>query len=268
MSLPFEIFGRYSKRFLPSGGNNRSFKNLMIADKASKSYVGKRRKNVNQLLQSARSLPVKALAAIIFFIFSLSCSRGAAQSNPEPSAQSSAQSVEVKQPAVKQLIEAAIAQTNYTKSYDPAYVRIAYPNGDVPITTGVCSDVVIRAFRKLGLDLQKEVHEDMRANFSAYPNKWGLRRPDTNIDHRRVPNLMTYFKRKGKAVGMMTTNAQDYKPGDIVAWDLGGGIPHIGLMTNLQGEDGRYQIVHNIGGGTRVEDRLFEWKIIGHYRYF
>jgi uncharacterized protein YijF (DUF1287 family) len=127
--------------------------------------------------------------------------------------------------------------------------------------------VVIRAFRKVGIDLQKEVHEDMARNFSVYPNRWGLKRPDTNIDHRRVPNLMTYFQRKGKAVAI-TTNAADYKPGDIVAWDLGGGVTHIGLMSDIQGDSGRYQIVHNIGGGTRVEDRLFEWRIIGHYRYF
>ncbi len=219
--------------------------------------------HVNYLLQSARILNVKALAAIFFLVFSLSCSRGAAQINN----QQVAPSVEVKPPALKQLIDAAVEQTNFTKSYDPAYVRIAYPNGDVPMETGVCSDVVIRAFRKLGIDLQKEVHEDMRANFSAYPNKWGLKRPDTNIDHRRVPNLMTYFKRKGKTAAM-TENAQDYKPGDIVAWDLGGGFTHIGLMTHVKGDGGRYKIVHNIGWGTRVEDRLFEWKIIGHYRYF
>jgi uncharacterized protein YijF (DUF1287 family) len=235
----------------------------MIAVKETKSYVENRRMHVKYLLQSARILNVKALAAIFFLIFSLSCGPGAAQINN----QQAAPSVEVKPPALKQLIDAAVEQTNFTKSYDPAYVRIAYPNGDVPMETGVCSDVVIRAFRKLGIDLQKEVHEDMRANFSAYPNKWGLKRPDTNIDHRRVPNLMTYFKRKGKTAAM-TQNAQDYKPGDIVAWDLGGGITHIGLMTQVQGEGGRYKIVHNIGWGTRVEDRLFEWKIIGHYRYF
>lgn len=214
-------------------------------------------------LQVVWKFRINSLAAICLLLFSLSCSRGAAQINtgqPAPP-------IDVKQPAVKQLIDAAVEQTNYTKSYDPAYARIAYPNGDVPIATGVCSDVVIRAFRKLGIDLQKEVHEDMAKNFSVYPNRWGLKRPDTNIDHRRVPNLMTFFKRKGKAVSL-TTNAEDYKPGDIVAWDLGGGITHIGLMTNLQGAAGRYQIVHNIGWGTKVEDRLFEWKIIGHYRYF
>src|SRR5205085_11646096 len=112
------------------------------------------------------------------------------------------------------VIDAAIEQTNITRSYDPSYVKLAYPNGDVPMQTGVCSDVVIRAFRKVNIDLQKEVHEDMAKNFAVYPNKWGLKKPDTNIDHRRVPNLMTYFKRQGKALAI-TTNAQDYLPGDI-----------------------------------------------------
>jgi len=168
---------------------------------------------------------------------------------------------------VKQLLDAAIEQTKFTKSYDPAYVKIAYPNGDVPLVTGVCSDVVIRAFRKVGIDLQKEVHEDMARNFAVYPKRWGLKRPDTNIDHRRVPNLMTYFQRKGKAV-VITTNAADYKPGDIVAWVLDNNLPHIGLVTDVRGSDGRLQIVHNIGWGARVEDRLFEWRITGHYRYF
>jgi uncharacterized protein YijF (DUF1287 family) len=134
--------------------------------------------------------------------------------------------------------------------------------------TGVCSDVVIRAFRKVNIDLQKEVHEDMTKSFAQYPNKWGLKRPDTNIDHRRVPNLMTYFKRQGKALAI-TTNAQDYLPGDIVAWDLGGGITHIGMMTNLLSDTAKtYNVVHNIGAGARIENVLFNWKIIGHYRYF
>lgn len=168
----------------------------------------------------------------------------------------------------RQLLEAAMEQVNYTKSYDPAYVKLAYPMGDVPLTTGVCSDVIIRAFRKVGVDLQKEVHEDMKRNFAAYPQKWGLRRPDANIDHRRVPNLMTFFKRRGKAVPL-TGNPADYRPGDIVAWNLGNGLTHIGLMTNRLTDDGaRLQVVHNIGSGARVEDILFAWKIIGHYRYF
>ncbi|MEW6125855.1 MAG: DUF1287 domain-containing protein [Acidobacteriota bacterium] len=213
--------------------------------------------------------PMVSALVVFSFISGLACRQSSARVNGNTVAIGGEQQnvAVVELPIVKQVIDAAIDQVNYTKSYDPAYVRIPYPNGDVPMETGVCSDVVVRAFRKVGIDLQKEVHLDMAKNFSTYPNKWGLRRPDTNIDHRRVPNLMTYLKRKGKAVAM-TTNPQDYKPGDIVAWDLGGGITHIGLVTNLRGEAGRFKIVHNIGWGTKVEDRLFEWKIIGHYRYF
>jgi hypothetical protein len=129
--------------------------------------------------------------------------------------------------------------------------------------------VVIRGFRAAGIDLQKEVHEDMTANFAAYPRKWGLPTPDTNVDHRRVPNLQTFFTRKGKALGT-SPNPDDYKPGDVVSWDLdGNGMTHIGLVSNLWNEKtNRYLIIHNIGGGTRAEDRLFEWKITGHFRYF
>jgi len=170
-------------------------------------------------------------------------------------------------PEVKRLIEAAREQTGYTFAYDPAYKKIAYPGGDVPLDRGVCSDVIVRAFRKVGVDLQKEVHLDMKRSFSAYPKKWGLAAPDTNIDHRRVPNLMTYFKRKGKELSI-TRNGKDYLPGDIVAWDLGGGITHIGLMTDQTGPSRNFQIVHNIGAGARLEDLLFSWQIIGHYRYF
>jgi uncharacterized protein YijF (DUF1287 family) len=169
---------------------------------------------------------------------------------------------------VRQVIEAAIEQTSYTVGYDPAYTKITYPGGDVPRETGVCTDVIIRAFRKVGVDLQKEVHLDMAANFSAYPNKWGLKKPDTNIDHRRVPNLMTFFKRKGKALAI-TDNPRDYRPGDVVAWDLGGGVLHVGIVTNLPaGDVERLNFIHNIGWGAKLEDILFSWKIIGHYRYF
>ncbi|MCI0485856.1 MAG: DUF1287 domain-containing protein [Blastocatellia bacterium] len=169
---------------------------------------------------------------------------------------------------VKRVIEAAIEQTGYTSGYDPSYVKIAYPGGDVPRHTGVCSDVLVRAFRKVGVDLQKEIHEDMKRAFSAYPKRWGLTRPDTNIDHRRVPNLMTYFKRKGKSLAM-TTDPKDYLPGDVVAWDLGNGVLHVGLVTNVAEEGSEnHLIVHNIGWGARLEDVLFSWRIIGHYRYF
>ncbi|MBI3651997.1 MAG: DUF1287 domain-containing protein [Acidobacteria bacterium] len=184
------------------------------------------------------------------------------------SAEANGRAIAVESPSVKKIIEAAIGQTRITRSYDPAYVKLDYPMGDVPMETGVCSDVVIRAFRQVGIDLQQTVHEDMAKNFAAYPNKWGLKRPDTNIDHRRVPNLMMWLKRQGKAVSI-TANAKDYWPGDIVAWDLGGGITHIGLMTNrLSDDDKTFQVVHNIGAGARLENVLFNWKIIGHYRYF
>lgn len=162
------------------------------------------------------------------------------------------------------LIAAATEQVSVTTAYDPAYVKLAYPNGDVPTNTGVCADVIVRAFRKVGLDLQKELHEDMKLNFAKYPKKWGAKKPDTNIDHRRVPNLMTWFERQGKTIPLSRT---DYQPGDIVAWDLGGGLTHIGFVSDVKA-DRHYNIVHNIGAGAQVEDRLFAWKVIGHYRYF
>jgi uncharacterized protein YijF (DUF1287 family) len=143
-----------------------------------------------------------------------------------------------------------------------------YPGGDVPLETGVCSDVVVQAFRKAGIDLQKEIHDDMGRAWSAYPKKWGASRPDPNIDHRRVLNLMTYLARWGKSLPV-TTNRDDYLPGDIVAWDLSTGVEHIGLVVNMWSETGRgYMIVHNIGAGARSEDVLLNWKITGHYRYF
>jgi len=171
-------------------------------------------------------------------------------------------------PQLQNVIAAAVAQAGVTTGYDPNYVGIAYPNGDVPMNTGVCSDVVVRAFRKVGVDLQKEVHEDMTRAFDQYPQRWGLTKPDSNIDHRRVLNLMTYFTRQGKSIPI-TDEPNDYLPGDVVAWDLGGGIYHIGMVTNLLSESEREcLIVHNIGGGTRVEDVLLSWTIKGHYRYF
>jgi uncharacterized protein YijF (DUF1287 family) len=173
--------------------------------------------------------------------------------------------VPITSPAVQQLVAAAVEQTNYTVNYDPSYTKISYPGGDVPLERGVCSDVIIRAFRKNGIDLQKEVHEDMARNFSAYPQRWGLKGPDSNIDHRRVPNLMTYFERKGKALAI----DGEYLPGDIVAWQLDGGATHIGMLTNILSDtDSGFLIVHNIGGGVRLDDALFAWRIIGHYRYF
>lgn len=176
---------------------------------------------------------------------------------------------EINSDEIKKLLESAVEQTTVTKIYDPNYVVISYPMGDVPMEKGVCTDVVIRAFRAAGVDLQKAVHEDMTENFAAYPQKWNLPKPDTNIDHRRVPNLQTYFTRKGKSLAI-TTTPTDYKPGDVVAWDLDGkGMTHIGIVSNFYNEaTKRYSIIHNIGGGTISEDKIFDWKIIGHYRYF
>jgi uncharacterized protein len=171
-------------------------------------------------------------------------------------------------PELKKFIDAAVAQAGVTTGYDPSYVRLDYPGGDVPKETGVCTDVLIRAFRGVGLDLQKEVHEDITRAWDEYPKKWGLARPDSNIDHRRVPNLMTYLARKQKVVPV-TNNADDYLPGDLVTWDLGGGIDHIGIITDMMDvPNSTCLIVHNLGGGVRVEDVLFNWRITGHYRWF
>lgn len=175
-----------------------------------------------------------------------------------------------RQEFLKKLIAAAEERTHHTVRYDPAYVRIPYPGGDVPEDTGGCTDEVIRSYRAAGVDLQKEVHEDMAKNFSLYPRqrRWLARRPDTNIDHRRVPNLMVFFSRKGESLAI-TEDPADYSPGDIVTWDLGGDVPHIGIVVDEKSaEGGRHLIVHNVGQGPKREDVLFAWKITGHYRYF
>ena len=167
----------------------------------------------------------------------------------------------------KKLSEAAILLTKQEVTYDPSYFTIKYPNGDVPINKGVCTDVIIRAYRKLGIDLQQCVHEDMKAHFEKYPKTWGLKKTDTNIDHRRVPNLMVFFTRQGKEKSI-SNKPEDYLPGDIVCWNLGGAITHIGLVANKKSTDGnRYLVVHNIGAGQVLADCLFEFKIIGHYTY-
>jgi uncharacterized protein YijF (DUF1287 family) len=171
-------------------------------------------------------------------------------------------------PQLKRLLEAAVEQSKITTGYDPSWVKIDYPNGDVPQDTGVCSDVVVRAFRGAGVDLQKEVHEDMTQAWSDYPKRWGASGTDSNIDHRRVLNLMTYFDRQEKSLAI-TNDRADYLPGDVVAWQLGDGVEHIGILINLWSEPNKhYLMVHNIGAGARVEDVLLAWKIIGHYRYF
>jgi uncharacterized protein YijF (DUF1287 family) len=170
----------------------------------------------------------------------------------------------------RRLVAAALERTHHSVRYVSAYVRIPYPGGDVPADTGVCTDEIIRSYRAVGVDLQKEVHEDMLKNFASYPNKrrWLLGHPDSNIDHRRVPNLMVFFQRKGETLPI-TNRAEDYSPGDLVTWDLGSGVPHIGIVVDRMPNWGRrHMIVHNIGQGPKMEDVLFDWKITGHYRYF
>lgn len=165
------------------------------------------------------------------------------------------------------LVDGALELTRQQVTYDPSYFSIDYPNGDVPSDKGVCTDVIIRAYRKIGVDLQQLVHEDMKANFNAYPKIWGLSSTDKNIDHRRVPNLMTFFKRIG-AEKSISSNAKDYLPGDIVCWNLREAITHIGIVVDKKSSDNkRNLIVHNIGQGQVLEDMLFDFKIIGHYRF-
>jgi uncharacterized protein len=165
------------------------------------------------------------------------------------------------------LVAAAVAQTRHPVVYDGSYRRIGYPGGDVSPDIGVCTDVVIRAYRALGVDLQVAVHEDMKRAFSEYPRRWGLRAPDPNIDHRRVPNLQTLFRRKG-AVRPVSRRPQDYQAGELVTWMLPGNLPHIGIVTaDRSGKEGAPLIVHNIGRGPEVEDMLFAYPITGHYRY-
>ena len=173
-----------------------------------------------------------------------------------------------KTPATKggKLAAAAKEQIGVTTSYDPAYVSLTYPGGDIPKEKGVCTDVVIRALREMDFDLQKLVHEDMRKNFSKYPKNWGLSRPDKNIDHRRVPNLQTFFKRRGISLEV-TRNKDNYLPGDLVTCTVAGKLPHIMIVSEKK-ENGVPMIIHNIGGGTQEEDRLFDFPITGHYRWF
>lgn len=167
----------------------------------------------------------------------------------------------------KKLSEKARSIIDASVRYTPDYVSIGYPNGDVPAKTGVCTDVVIRSYRKLGIDLQKEVHEDMRAHFSSYPKNWGATKTDTNIDHRRVPNLEIFFSRKGKKLPI-TQNPDDYKTGAIVTWMINDKLPHIGIVTNQLSKDGKRRlIVHNVGGGQVLEDCLFKYTIVGHFVY-
>jgi uncharacterized protein len=216
------------------------------------------RSGVNPLQMQSCSNKSRGLALVIVIMASVLV----AQLRPPPGTE------QARQTFLRQFVAAALDRTQHAVRYDPAYVRLSYPGGDVPADTGVCTDEVIRAYRAVGIDLQKEVHEDMAANFSAYPRKWGRREPDPNIDHRRVPNLMVFFSRKGESLPI-TDRAKDYAPGDLVTWDLGHGLTHVGMVVDRKTLfTRRYMIVHNIGAGPKMEDVLFDWKITGHYRYF
>jgi len=167
------------------------------------------------------------------------------------------------------LVTAAVERTSHSVTYDGSYFSIDYPGGDIPANLGVCTDVVIRSYRAVGTDLQRVVHEDIFAHFDAYPSKriWGLRRPDRNIDHRRVPNLQTFFTRHGETL-KVSGDPGDYAPGNLVIWMLPGNLPHIGIVSDRHSSDGRRPlIVHNIGSGPELGDMLFDYKITGHYRY-
>ena len=206
---------------------------------------------------------MKSITVLLIVILFLGCGQKEKNKIQAVNTEASATTFEEK------LSKAAIYIIDPTIYYDPSYISIKYPNGDVPKSKGVCTDVVIRAYRKLDIDLQKEVHEDMKANFSKYPNlqKWGMTKTDTNIDHRRVPNLEIFFERKGIKLAV-TENANDYKTGEIVTWMINEKLPHIGIITNKKSADGkRNLIVHNVGYGQVLEDCLFSYKIVGHYKY-
>lgn len=207
---------------------------------------------------------MKSSSILLIALIFISCNQ------KEKSKNVSANSTIAPKTFAEKLSNAAISIIDPSIDYDPAYFSIKYPNGDVPSNKGVCTDVVIRAYRKLGIDLQKEVHEDMIKNFSAYPNleKWGMTKTDTNIDHRRVPNLEIFFERKGEKLPI-TQNPKDYTTGEIVTWLINDKLPHIGIITNKKSTDGkRNLIVHNVGNGQVLQDCLFDYKIVGHYRYW
>lgn len=215
----------------------------------------------------AAAMPLALTAAMQCAL--VGCGDSNAQTNPQSRAPSNTAAARTAQPAPPRgvaLAAAARKQIGVTLSYDPAYVRLPYPGGDVPASRGVCTDVVIRAFRTQRIDLQQRVHEDMRAHFAEYPQKWGLRGPDSNIDHRRVPNLQTWFERQGWSLPV-TARATDYRSGDLVTWMLPGNLPHIGIVSDRRTMSGGTPlIIHNIGRGTREEDILFSHRITGHYR--
>jgi hypothetical protein len=207
-----------------------------------------------------QNLSIALLAPLIIAVASLACAGRQIPANETASNEA----------FLQKLVIAAIERTHHSVRYVSSYVNIPYPGGDVPADTGVCTDEIIRIYRAVGIDLQKEVHEDMEKNFAVYPHRWraDTARADSNIDHRRVPNLMVFFSRKGESLPT-SLRAEDYKPGDLVTWDLGGGVPHIGMVVNtIAPVTGRNMIVHNIGEGPKMEDVLFRWKITRHYRYF
>jgi uncharacterized protein YijF (DUF1287 family) len=210
----------------------------------------------------------KVLALISVFA-AAGCTNGSFREQSATTRTGAVSHAESQSPAVRKMMESAKEQIRVTRGYTQDYFVLPYPGGDPPPETGACTDVVIRSFRNVGVDLQREVHQDMSENFSSYPSKWGLRATDKNIDHRRVPNLQTFFTRQGKSLPVNNIS-RSYEPGDVVTWDLNGkGMTHIGLVSDLWNErTGRYLIIHNIGGGTNAEDRLFDWKITGHFRYF
>lgn len=216
-----------------------------------------------------------SLAALAMVLATASCSPDAAQAAPGNAIHqdaaadraSAAPRIDIP-PSARTVVDAARARTRLGEVYDPAYFAIAYPGGDVPADRGVCTDVVIRAYRKIGMDLQVLVHEDMRGHFSAYPRTWGLKSTDKNIDHRRVPNLQRFFERKGASL-TVSSHPDDYRAGDLVTWLLPGNLPHIGIVSDrlAPGSD-RPLILHNIGAGTAENDILFAYRITGHYRYY
>lgn len=228
-----------------------------------------------QLMSSLKSsLPVSFLCASLLINGACSIPQAVSQRKGQTAASRTATTptpqpakVVYESPVLERLVAAAVERTTHEVEYDGTYYKLDYPNGDVPADKGVCTDEVIRSYRALGIDLQKEVHEDMKANFSRYPTKFGLTTTDTNIDHRRVPNLRVFFERKGKSLPV-TDEAADYRPGDIVTWDLNSSQTHIGIIVDVpSATPGRYMILHNIGQGPKIEDILFAWKITGHYRY-
>lgn len=171
-------------------------------------------------------------------------------------------------PQTEKLVRGALNQIGETLYYDPSYRKLDYPGGDLPLEYGVCTDVVIRALRHAGVDLQVLVHEDMSRAFARYPQNWGLKSTDRNIDHRRVANLRVFFQRQGKSLPI-SDRPEDYRPGDLITWTLPNGLAHIGVLSDRRDAgDKHWLVVHNIGAGARLEDVLFEFEITGHYRYF